>query len=133
MQETWLGDEADLSLFEIENYTLISPVKSCSARGGLAIYVKESYETKILDICQKSDIWESLFIEITHSSLGKKVILGNIYRPPRDLVENYRLFNEELTVVLNKLQRLNSEVIIGGDFNIDLLKIPDKPSYATFF
>ena len=49
---------------------------------------------------------------------GAFVILGNIYRPPRDINENYRQFIDELTTVLTKLERSHSDVIIAGYFNI---------------
>ena len=58
----------------------------------------------------------------------QKIILGNIYRPPRDINENYRQFIDEFTTVLAKLEISHSDVIIAGDFNIDLLKIHEKLS-----
>ena len=39
LQETWLQNDSDLSLLEIEHYNLIAQGKLCTARGGLAIYV----------------------------------------------------------------------------------------------
>ena len=35
------------------------------------------------------DHWEGQFVKITGGGLSKDVIIGNIYRPPRDLNENY--------------------------------------------
>ncbi len=70
----------------------------------------------------KSNIWEGQFIEIYEDSrlmCAKKIILGNIYRPPRDINENYRQFIDEITTVLAKLERSHSDVIIAGYFNID--------------
>ena len=43
---------------------------------------KLSYE--ILHINNVSTIWEGQYIEITLNVLNKKIILGNIYRPPHD-------------------------------------------------
>ena len=37
IQETWLTDKSDLSLFKIDGYNCISQSKICSAHGGLAI------------------------------------------------------------------------------------------------
>ena len=64
---------------------------------------------------------------------AKKIILGNIYRPPRDINENYRQFIDEFSTVLAKLERAHSDVIIAGDFNIDLLKIHEKPIFGDYF
>ena len=38
LQETWLDENADLSLLQLENYTCISKGKQCSAHGGLAFH-----------------------------------------------------------------------------------------------
>ena len=53
-------------------------------------------------------------------------MLGNVYRPPRDLNENYQTFIDELTPVLYDLQKRQCEVVIAGDYNIDLLKVKQK-------
>ena len=88
----------------------------------------------MLDMSLKSNIWEGQFIEIYGDSMcAKKIILGNIYRPPRDINENYRQFIDEFTTVLAKLERSHSDVIIAGDFNIDLLKIHEKPIFGYYF
>ena len=39
VQETWLNKEADLSLYQISNYTCISQGKCCSQHGGLITYI----------------------------------------------------------------------------------------------
>ena len=63
----------------------------------------------------------------------KKLILGNIYRPPRDLHANYELFIEEFSLVLQCFEKSNYQVLIAGDFNIDLLRIHEKPMFARLF
>ena len=95
--------------------------------------MNDIYDYKQLDIFERSDIWEGQFIEIRVCSSKKKVILGNIYRPPRDLIENYEMFINEFSAVLQKIQRSKNEILVGGDFNIDLLRLHDKQSFATFF
>ncbi len=65
--------------------------------------------------------------------LNKPIIIGNIYHPSRDIVEKYSEFTNEFALVLDTLETMNSEVIISGDFNIDLLKIADKEVLAEYF
>ena len=43
LQETWLSSESDTSLLQLENYQLISRGKSCSAHGGVAIYLHNMF------------------------------------------------------------------------------------------
>jgi len=41
LQETWLSDNSDLSLLQLDEYNLISKGKVASIHGGVAIYLKE--------------------------------------------------------------------------------------------
>ena len=50
LQETWLKDDSDLSLLQIDGYTLISQGKIYSGHAGLAIYLSNIYSCKSLDI-----------------------------------------------------------------------------------
>ena len=60
--------------------------------------------------------------------------MGNIYRPPRDLNVNYKQFIDEFSLLLLlTFDQNNSEVIIAGDFNINLLKINQKEIFSEFF
>ena len=64
LQESWLSTESDTSLLKIEGYNLISVGKTCSAHGGLAIYLNDEMNYKILNLYEQSNIWEGQFIEI---------------------------------------------------------------------
>ena len=79
------------------------------------------------------DNWEGKFIKVIGGRLSKDIIIGNIYRPPRDLNENYKLFLSEFTPIISSFDRTNSDVIIAGDFIINLLKINEKEVFAEFF
>lgn len=133
LQETWLHDESVLSLLEITDYNLISQSFRCTTHGGLAIYLHKNYNHKNIQIAQYSDVWESQFLEISGETLKGKLTLGNIYRPPRDNLQNYNTFINEFSNVLQQLQRSSNEVIIAGDFNIDLLNIQHKPVFQEYY
>ena len=49
LQETWLGEHTDLSLFQIDNYFRINQFKQCSEHGGLLIYLHNSYDFEIFN------------------------------------------------------------------------------------
>ena len=53
----------------------------------------------------------------------KNIILGNIYRPPRNTVNDYNIFTREFTGALEYLENLGPEILIAGDYNINLLKV----------
>ena len=133
LQETWLNETSCFSLLDIEDYNFIPQSSLCSAHGGLAFYLHKKYMFKKLPIYVQSEVWEGLFIEISGHTLNKNIIIGNIYRPPRDRNENYQTFINELTPILSGLESRNCEVFLTGDFNIDLLKIKKKPIFSEFF
>ena len=49
------------------------------------------------------------------------------------MIENYKTFVDELNPILDHLQKIKSEVIIAGDFNIDLLKFKEKPILSDYY
>jgi len=138
LQETWINAQTDVSQFHIPGYNFISRPSSCSTHGGVAIYLRDCFSYSVLHVNDNPDIWDGLFVEIDmHSNIphnqSKKVVVGTIYRPPRDNVENYRQFIEDLEELLSNFQRLNCEVILSGDFNIDLLKLHDRSVIHEYF
>ena len=71
LQESWLSDDSDTSLFQLDGYNLISQGKRCSTRGGLIIYLKDTIKYKLIDIEANSNIWEGQFI----LKLNKKMLV----------------------------------------------------------
>jgi hypothetical protein len=136
LQETWLSENHDTSLLQLEGYKFIHQPRGCSIHGGVAIYLRDCFEYKILPYHGNLDIWDGIFIEIVLSSGNlpdhKRVIIGNIYRPPRENVENYLNFYENIQQIISNYSHSNVEIIITGDFNIDLLKIREKTHINDF-
>ena len=135
IQESWLKNDDFLHLVQIDGYTCISQGYKCSRHGGLITYINSKFSTKILDICPDSQIWEGLFVEISlNDNKEIKYIIGNIYKPPRDNnnYQNIQNFISEFDPVLNYLNRSKTECIIGGDWNINLLKINERPAFSDF-
>jgi hypothetical protein len=130
LQESWLGENVDVSVFHIENYHCISKPKSCSSHGGLIIYLHQMYDYDVSSVnLENSDVWEGLFIRIKDPITSKNIELGNIYRPPKDSNsnENVNLFITEISPILSKLNKSKALTILAGDFNLDLLKVNHKP------
>lgn len=133
LQETWLAADSELSLLQIEGYNLISCGKSCSAHGGVAIYLHEQFKYKSI-IIENSDIWDGQFLEIFIENINKetkRVLVGNVYRPPRPLVENIQTFTNEIESLLHHFRNYK-HVIITGDFNLDLLKFQMNNNINNF-
>ena len=133
LQETWLREDSNIDVISLENYNLISQGKRCSAHGGLAIYLHENFNFKTVPSPIISEIFKGQFIRISETDTATDIILGNIYRPPRDLLSNYKSFTQELVLTFNTFLNENYEFIIGGDMNIDLLKIKENDFFNDFF
>ena len=73
------------------------------------------------------------FIDIKDGGLKRLLTLGDIYRPPRNINENYETFIEEITHILSNLSNHNRECVYDGDFNINLLKITEKEAFSKFY
>jgi hypothetical protein len=128
IQESWLRDDSDTSLLQIENYQCISQGYKCSSHGGLIIYLHNKYNFEIIDCCPNSNTWEGLFISIFGSTLENAITLGNVYKPPRNNNnnDNIKSFIDEFSIVLQSLSQLKSDCFIAGDFNINLLKLHER-------
>ena len=133
LQETWLDDTQDTSLIQLDNYTCITQSKSSRSKGGLLIYLNNKYRYKTITTPNHSTDWENQVIKITGGILHhKSLLLGNIYRPPNDLNDKYEQFTNEFSELQSSLENINSDVVLAGDFNLDLLKINARTSFSNF-
>ena len=107
------------SYFDIPNYNCVIKGFSASTHGGLATYIRSDINFDIVDMPEHSgNVWESLYIQVYGASTGgRKLTMGNIYRPPRERVELVDRFLDEFLTDLEFLDDHDS-VYIFGDFNI---------------
>ena len=66
--------------------------------------------------------------------LLKKITLGNIYRPSKknNSISEINSFIDEISPIINRLSKENSQLAISGDFNINLLEINNRESYQDY-
>ena len=132
IQESWLGEHSHYSQYNIDGYDMYYQSSVCSSHTGLIIYVRSEYQVKQLNLRNISVLWESLFLEVTLTD-GKKIIIGDIYRAPKEEVNIITTFIVELSHILTLLNRMKLPVYLCGDYNINLLKMHEKNSYEEFF
>ena len=134
LQETWFDDNTDTSYYAIEGYELISKGKTCSSHGGLAIYLKNIYSfQRLISDIDNFDSWEHQFIEISLKNQRTKFVLGNIYRLPRETNQDYKNFTKEFSDILHQFEHTKTDVVIFGDYNIDLLQVKEKARVNNYF
>ena len=134
LQECHITDSSDISLIHLENYNCLVQSSTCGKKGGLIIYLHEKYNhTLRTDIFTNTPFWEGQFIDISGDRLTKNITIGNIYRPPRNLSDTLAEFHEEMKKTLTCLSKINNEILITGDFNINLLQVHEKNIFNDFF
>ena len=120
-----------LSNIEIPNYK-VEQCSTESANGGALLYIKNDTLYKVRNDLKmyKSKNLESIFIEIINTN-NKNTVVTCVYRHPGvDANE----FNEHYLSILNEklLLEKNKEIILMGDFNINLLQY-NKDHNSTDF
>ena len=135
IQESWIHDDSKLPLVALEGYQCFSIKATTSSHGGLITYMDDKYHVQVKKTVDDSNIWEGLFLELNHSSFQNKIIIGNVYKPPRDnnSARNINAFKSEIEPILQEIGISNNEALICGDYNINLLKIKRRSSFFRIF
>ena len=123
-----------LPLVELDGYQIFHLKASSSAHGGLITYVDDKYDVSVIKKIDNSLIWDGLFLKLKHEKMQNAIIIGNLYKPPRNNnnIANISAFKEELEPILQELDITNSEVVICGDFNINILKVNEESHFSEF-
>ena len=124
LQETWLNKLQE-STIHFHNFNIVYKHKTIgNIGGGLAILIKNNINYTVRNDlsfpCNKQLLFDSLFIEIKLPN-QPKIIIGNIYRAPGQSTIND--FTNDLEIILEKIKKETTKVIITGDFNINLLHV----------
>ena len=135
IQESWNHDDSKLPLVELEGYQCFSIKVTTSYHGGLITYVDDKHDEQVKKTVDDSNIWEGLFLELKHSSFLNKIIIGNVYKPPRDnnSARNINAFKWEMEPILQEIVISNNEAQICGDYIMNLLKINGEAHFSEFF
>ena len=121
ISETRLEDKHPSSSLNVTNYTLFRKDRShhnTTGHHGLALYIHDS----ISDLTKRrkdleSPTVESLWIEIKHKR-NASVLICLIYRNPK--LPQLKDWTVDFLNMMDNLPNINSDIILIGDFNIDL-------------
>ena len=103
-----------------------------SANGGALLYIRDTINYKLRSDpnVEKEKELESVFIEMLQKT-SKNVVIGCIDRHPCMHPKEFNdLFLKSLTERLTKEN--NKEVVLLGDFNIDLIKLNSNANASEF-
>ena len=114
--ETFLDSHNEM-LLDIPGYKMERLNRQRLAKGGLALYISDDLPHSVRSDLSRNEegVFESLFIDIKLH--GKDLIVGNVYRSPSGSVPSFLQILDEL---LDLIRRRPCELILMGDFNLDL-------------
>ena len=121
ISETRLEDKHPTSSLTISNYTLFRKDRShhnTPGHHGLALYIHDSiseFAKRRTDL--ESSAVESLWVEIKHKK-NAPVLICLIYRNPN--IPQLKDWTVDFLDMMDNLPNINSDIILIGDFNIDL-------------
>ena len=99
-----------------------------NAGGGVGVFVDDKYESEMVDRLSIfiPHVFESVTVRVNISK-NKFILVCNIYRPNTGPSAGVKIFNEYLGELLEKINndsllKNHEDLILAGDFNIDLLK-----------
>lgn len=115
VSETWLNDNIPDAAVSLDGYKLYRRDRAINRGGGLAVYVKSVFKSKIISRLEINTS-EQLWLSINHSN--KNIAIATLYRPP-----NFRIvdFLEEFETSLSFILPQYDDILCAGDLNIDLL------------
>ena len=121
-------------------YIFFHKGRSTMKGGGVGIFISESISAKAKILEQIEFVeqdFESLVIQIPNvvstpkESSKRDLTVAAIYRQPNG--QNYDRFISELEKFLSLTDKRNSQVILAGDFNLDLLKYENHLPTANYY
>ena len=71
-------------------------------------------------------------MEVTNVNISQPIVLGNIYRTPRDRNDDIKKFLDEYCKTLAKISDTRRDIVLVGDFNLDLLKINSRNIFSEY-
>ena len=124
IQESIIGTQIIKNMYPILGYSKFS-ILSTIKYGGVVIYIKDKLEAEIIpSLTLSNHICDTVYLRITNkgSSKQKPAFLGGIYRHCRNQSSDIMNFICQLDEQLGSINPSKNKIIIGGDFNIDLIK-----------
>ena len=117
--ETFLDDSKPDHFLSIDGYKIIRKDRICNEGGGLIVYVKNCMQCiRRQDL--ENELVETIWIEVSFNQ--KKILLAFVYRPPNENTITYNTWINYMEEAISSAYVEDKNIIILGDFNIDLLK-----------
>ena len=109
LQECWLKDNNNVSMFNLTDYNLVSQPRSCCGHGGLMVYVHNQFKcTPINSRLRKRQLTGNICVSKSLTRrMVQKSIISNIYRKSGEVLDEFNVFLEEFTSFLIYIKNQN--------------------------
>ena len=114
--ESRLSDLVSDNVISVPDYSLIRQDAKTKMETGLIIYVHKSVNYRQINLFDKYRI-ECIWLEVNLKG-SKPILLGFIYRNPDERIEWFDRFD----LMMDDISSHTTDILLLGDFNIDLLK-----------
>lgn len=108
--ESWAYKDDSL-LLELNGFSMFRQDRLERKGGGVLIYIRDYLCCREVKFSSKPEAIETVWAEITHQH-GKKLIIGNIYRPPNTCILQDQIMFGHITEACK-----SGEIVLMGDFN----------------
>ena len=126
ISETWLKSD-EIESYALDDYNTIASCRNSGVGGGSLLYVSKKLKIKERKDLE-SNLIETSFVEVSICQ-STRIIIGNIYRPPNF---SHLSFYDYLEKMLDTLEKEKKTVILGGDFNYNLLELNREQQVLNF-
>ena len=116
LSETFLGDHYSNSIYRIPNYTIVRKDRKFGGGGGLLCHIHNSINFKVIDLPSSNADKDCILLKII-PKISKPFLVLFVYRSPCSSSE----WNVDFKKYVEECYDINDEIIILGDFNINLL------------
>ena len=125
ISEARLNDKDTSESIAIQGYETIIRKSQNAMETGIVVYINQSVKFKRMEQFENHNV-ESIWLEI-YLKNTKPILAGFLYRNPAERV-NWR---DRFISMMDQVTLESKEIILLGDFNIDLLK-PQRPWIQTY-
>ena len=124
LTETRLQSHITDEALTIPSYSLLRKDAASIGQTGMGIFIHDSI---LASVKRRHDLEfdnvENMWIEYRCSVTGPATLIGFVYRNPASTLSWY----DDFIHMMDNVQKCNADIIMLGDFNIDLLRhIPDS-------
>ena len=121
--ETFLGSRNSSAFYDITDYRIVRRDRGFNNGGGLLCYLHKSVNFKVVSTIDCHSV-ECIILKIMPTG-SKPFLVSFVYRPPSSPVS----WENEFCNVLSQCESISEEVVIMGDFNINLLDQKQKAKW----